>query len=320
MKIRWRLFADENEPVTRMRGIQVYHELQQRGVDADALAPDENADIIVCQYDAWDLPKLRGRCQYLVMDVCDAHFMPHHPNKEFFVPNVSRYADWVTTSSGCLKYNMDALFDPNCVTYIPEPLEERYENVARRPNNDGTILWTGMHDNASYFTAIDPVFETLHAEGEKFEVVFVHSDRNSRGVCEGSNKKLVGSKAYPTRHVTWSLQSIVEWMSKADIAICPVLQNGWCRCKSANKAASFAAAGIPVVATDIPSYRELITHGENGYLCWSPDDWYEPIKLLLSDAEHRAEAGERVRTSARALYSIERICDLFMGVVEKMVV
>lgn len=318
MKIRWRLLADENEPVTRQRGMLVYKELQKRGWDAGPLDTKEgHVDIIVCQYDSFDLELQRERCDYLMMDIADALFLLHHSRNEVFRRDVPRFCDWLLCCSSRTKYHLESMFDPNCVTLFPEAVDTRYASIKRKPEKKNKIVWMGMDDNASFFKPIDFVLEKLYNEGESFEVVFVHPDLNGSGK---SNKDLVDSKPYPTRHVKWEFNTLLSEMSTADIAVCPTLQNEWCRCKAANKAASFASAGIPVVATDIPSYREFIKHGETGYLCFSPDDWYDPLKKLMGSVSLQQKIGKAGKKIAMEMYSIEHVCDVFESAIERMVI
>lgn len=317
MKIRWRLFADENESVTRQRGMLVYKELQERGWDAGPLSDGEMADIIVCQYDPFDLEIQRSRCDYLVMDIADAFFLPHHHRNEVFMREVPKHCDWLLCCSERIKYHLGEMFDPNCVTFFPETVDTRYSSIRRKPLKKNKIVWMGMHDNSEFFRPIDFVFEKLYNENESFEVVFVHPDLNGFG---RSNKDLVESKNYPTRHVTWGFDALLREIATSDIAVCPTLQNEWCRCKSSNKAASFSSAGLPVVATDIPSYREFIVHGENGFLCFSPDDWYDPLKKLMGSISLQQKIGKAAKKVAMEMYSIERVCDVFEMVIDRMVI
>ena len=71
----------------------------------------------------------------------------------------------------------------------------------------------------------------------------------------------------------------------------------------------FAAIGIPTVASDVPSYREFLDHGVNGYLAFTPGEWHEPLKLLLESAALRKKIGAAGKKTASERYSISAIVD-----------
>lgn len=317
MKIRWRLFAGENEPVSRLRGMRVYAALSSMGLDAGMLIDaDDDCDVIVEQYSIRDSEFLIGRCDYLVADIADAVFLPHHPDYNAFHENITN-CDWVTCSSQMLANHISTLFDPNCVTYIPEPLEESYRSLVRDPVGTGRILWMGMHDNAKFLMEFDDVFQGLSKKHSGMELVFVHSDKDGSG---HSNAEFVENRPYRSEHVTWSPGNVLEQMKIADIAICPLPQNGWCRYKSVNKAAAFASVGLPVVATDIMSYRELFSETGSGFLCFSPDDWYDPLDKLLSGKRLRQTVGETGKKAAWEKYDISVVCSKFLSVIDRMMI
>lgn len=60
--------------------------------------------------------------------------------------------------------------------------------------------------------------------------------------------------------------------------------------------------GIPVIATDVGGVKEIITHGENGYLL--PKDFYneELIRLIEFFIEMSKEAKEKMRKTSRAMW------------------
>jgi len=43
--------------------------------------------------------------------------------------------------------------------------------------------------------------------------------------------------------------------------------------KSINRLVTFMAFGIPVIASPIPSYLEIVKNGENGYMAETSEEW-----------------------------------------------
>jgi len=69
----------------------------------------------------------------------------------------------------------------------------------------------------------------------------------------------------------------------------------------------YMAAGVPIVASDLPAIREVLRHGENALLA-APGDaaaFAGAIRFLLGDPDYARRLGERARADVRA-YSWDR--------------
>lgn len=71
------------------------------------------------------------------------------------------------------------------------------------------------------------------------------------------------------------------------------------------------ATAKPVVVSDIPGVREVVTDGVEGLLAepLSPGDLAAKIRLLLDDAVLRREMGRRGRQKVEAKYGLENVAD-----------
>lgn len=67
------------------------------------------------------------------------------------------------------------------------------------------------------------------------------------------------------------------------------------------------AAGLPVVATNVVGNRDLVKHGENGYLAHTPDEFVAHLKTLICDAELRVQLGRQAQAFARERYSLDQM-------------
>ena len=90
----------------------------------------------------------------------------------------------------------------------------------------------------------------------------------------------------------WSGKRFPELMKEVDIVITPLQDNIYTRCKSGIKYLENGAMGKPGVYQSMNQYHKYITHGENGYLANSADDWYLSIKDLIDNPVKRREMGE----------------------------
>ena len=107
--------------------------------------------------------------------------------------------------------------------------------------------------------------------------------------------------------------SALDW----DLALAPLPETDFHRCKHYNKFIEYAAWGIPGIFSDVEPYRWAVRDGENGLLCPNTEEgWYAAIRRLTEDAPLRRRLGEQARREAESVYSLataaagwERILD-----------
>ena len=80
------------------------------------------------------------------------------------------------------------------------------------------------------------------------------------------------------------------------------------------------ACGVPVIAADSPGIREVIRHGETGYLCGtSPDAIRDAIEALRSDCALRGRLGVAARKYVVDHFSLDRIAELEYALLQEVV-
>lgn len=80
------------------------------------------------------------------------------------------------------------------------------------------------------------------------------------------------------------------------------------------------ASGRPVVASNLPGVRSLVSDGEDGLLVEPGDvgDLADKMRMLLDDTQRRCEMGERGRNKVEATYDWSRIIPRLAQVYEKV--
>ncbi len=100
----------------------------------------------------------------------------------------------------------------------------------------------------------------------------------------------------------------------ADLFVLPSLSEGFC-----NAAAEAMAAGLPVVASDVPALREVV--GEAGRYCdpRSPRDIADAMADVLSrPAEERRRTGTALRERAEARFSLDRSAGTYLALYREL--
>lgn len=95
--------------------------------------------------------------------------------------------------------------------------------------------------------------------------------------------------------------------AQPDICIAPLVDCEFNRCKSEIKVLESWALGCPIVATDIEPYRRAITHGENGFLAKSEEQWHTYLRGLIIDKQERFRIGGNGIGELKRKYVMEKL-------------
>ncbi len=68
-------------------------------------------------------------------------------------------------------------------------------------------------------------------------------------------------------------------------------------------------AGLPAVTTDVVGNRDVVRHGETGFVASTPEGVADALSRLIADPSLRARLGRRAREVALVRFSLERLLD-----------
>lgn len=108
--------------------------------------------------------------------------------------------------------------------------------------------------------------------------------------------------------------------SGIDIAIVPLQDNRFNRCKSNIKWLEYSACGIAGVYADLPPYNTSIRHGASGVLVDDdPDKWFQALCLLIDHPELRQRIANQAKTEVLSHHSLKRGSQVLYTLYESMV-
>ena len=82
--------------------------------------------------------------------------------------------------------------------------------------------------------------------------------------------------------VNWTQDTEAQQLSECDFGIMPLCDDDFSRGKSAYKLIQYAACGLPAAASPVGENSRFITHGENGFLASSAEEWLSAVQALES--------------------------------------
>jgi glycosyltransferase involved in cell wall biosynthesis len=248
----------------------------------------------------WQLAVLRRAASRLVFDLDDAVFL-----RDSFAPKglhdpvrLRRFAATVgacdaVAAGNSFLYAQAARWARGGVHVVPTCVDcAAYPLAAHdRPAGRAQLVWLGSSSTLQGLEAVTPLFE---------EVGRRHSGLDFKMVCD----RFLQWRHLPVVPVPWSEGCEPAALASADVGVSWMPDDLWSRGKCALKVLQYMAAGLPMVANPVGVHREMVRHGETGFLAQTPGQWVEALGRLAGDPELRRRMGRAGRRLAESDYSV----------------
>lgn len=234
------------------------------------------------------------------------------PPREFLpiVAFMLHQADGVLVSTPTLRKRL-LEYNPNIIV-LPNQLDERLlvihhpGEINNLSNHNRLVIgYMGTFTHDDDFMMILPALKTIHQRypgRTEIQIIGVVRSEEVKSNLLGLPVRYVyprpEEQEYPlfmlwfTGHVHW------------DIAISPLRDTPFNRCKSDIKFLDYASIGAAGIFSQIPAYSSTIHHKEDGWIAENtPEAWAEALDTLIQDGSLRVRIAQN---AARYLYS-ERI-------------
>lgn len=240
---------------------------------------------------------LRQISRRLVLDLDDGLFVLHREKFDL----LCGLSDHIIVGNQLLAERV-RLINP-CVTIIPTCVDLKEASgvtPSRSPigNRPLVLGWTGTAANINYLAALREPLARLAREFPIELRVIAESDRPLRQLG-------LEQAGIATRFVRWSESNEVADLRPFDIGLMPMPDTEWTRYKCGLKILQYMAAGVPAVASPVGVNRDIIQHGQNGWLATSSDDWLSILRDLLRDPNRRVSTVASARQTVATGYSVE---------------
>ncbi|MBL7877469.1 MAG: glycosyltransferase family 4 protein [Cyclobacteriaceae bacterium] len=194
------------------------------------------------------------------------------------------------------------------VIYNPTTLDTKYLhnptlNRVEKKTEKVVIGWTGSHSTLKYLESLDR--ELVAVESMFPDISFL--------VIADQLPKL---RVRNLRFLDWSPENEVTGLMEADIGIMPLPNNEWAKGKCGFKALQYMALEIPAIVSAIGVNSSLVTHGEEGLVCYTPNDWIKSLSTLILDSTLRKEMGKKGRLKVINQFSIEANQQNFLSLLD----
>jgi glycosyltransferase involved in cell wall biosynthesis len=276
------------------------------------------ADVVILQrklLPLWQLRALRKWSRVLIYDFDDALFHRDSYSRKgasswarlaHFWATIYT-ADAVLAGNGYLREQAAAYIPPERVHWMPTSVEPERYPLARHAalGSQAKLVWIGQHSTLPCLNYAQPL---LAAAAERLPGLRL------KVIC--NRFPVLGRIEVQPR--VWSAQTEAADIAAADIGVSWLPDDPWSQGKCGLKVLQYMAAGLPVVANPVGMNRQMIVHGETGFLAESPDEWATAIARLAADPRLRQRMGAAGRAMAEEHYSVRRWAPRFAALIDRV--
>ncbi len=194
------------------------------------------------------------------------------------------------------QFNDQVIIIPTTIdtdVYLPKPEKTATSKVC--------IGWSGSKTTIQHFEhAIEPLKRIQEKYGDRVEFRVIGD--------ENYQHEALGIQGLP-----WRKDTELDDLSYIDIGLMPLPDEDWTKGKCGLKGLQYMALEIPTIMSSRGVNKEIIDHGENGFLAETVDEWVDVMSQLIEDAELRQRMGKAGRQTVVERYSTESQKDRYLN-------
>ncbi len=178
----------------------------------------------------------------------------------------------------------------------------RYTIASQGSEGVPVVGWIGTPKTSHYLVPLMPVFQQLkEAMPVRFVAVGARPENFAGTLVE----------VWP-----WSEEKEIAMIQQFDVGIMPLDDTPWERGKCGYKLIQYMACGVPVVASPVGVNKEIISHGQDGFLARTLGEWKDYLEQMLRMSRtQRQSMGLIGRSKVECSYSLQTQAPRFMAAV-----
>jgi hypothetical protein len=247
--------------------------------------------------------EIRGRGGRAILDLCDNHFynpngLPSYERAREDLAAMAARCSGVVCSTPVLSRIVEAELGLAAAPAVAgDPLDAAGDGEApRQPPGERLLLWFGHHGSPNAPGGMCDLLQVaapLVAAARRWPFALVVLS-NNRDLFEREIRPALSS----ARYVEWSAERQRALLGCASAVLLPLSDNPFVACKTHNRLSVALAAGVPVVADVIESYREFAPYAYLG-------DWPAGLEAVLARPGEAHARAAPARDYLEAFWSIE---------------
>ncbi|WP_456324775.1 glycosyltransferase [Desulfonauticus submarinus] len=164
------------------------------------------------------------------------------------------------------------------------------------------VGWIGTNSNIFFMKNI---FESIKKiEGIQIKVV--------------SNKNLNVNLPRGVIFEIWDANREVEQIRSFNIGLMPLLDDEYTRGKCGFKIIQYMSCGVVPIASDVGFNRDIISHGQDGFLVKKEHEWIKYIQMLREDVSLQKKMSTNARKKIEKNFNIKNSASILLRKIQSL--
>lgn len=239
---------------------------------------------------------------HYLLDYDDAVFHNYDQNKSKLIrfllknkiPTVIKKSNGITAGNDYLleyakRYKLSKVY------YIPTVIDlQKYIQKVWKNHEEFFVGWIGSPSTSQNILMLN---KPLQKFCKKYNV-------SVRLI--GFDKNFASELAFPHEIIPWVFNKEPDEIQKFSVGIMPLVDSPFNRGKCGFKLIQYHGCALPVIASPVGINNNIITHGANGFLAKTGDDWYKYLEILYGNRSLCQSMGAQGRKIVEDEYSLEK--------------
>jgi glycosyltransferase involved in cell wall biosynthesis/FMN phosphatase YigB (HAD superfamily) len=187
-----------------------------------------------------------------------------------------------------IEYGLKSVVVRNRVTPDRLKLRKLYKNDSLR-----LIYASGTFSHKEDFLLIENLLYQFLSKNKFVQLSILGATQVSKRILV-----LPNVRNYPLLNY----DAMFEFIAKHDLMIVPLVDNIFNRAKSAVKFVECGAVGVPVLASRVGEFADIIEHKKNGFLASNEQDWVQLLSSIAEEPEQLKEIAYQAYQSIEMNY------------------
>ena len=331
MRVNWFLPVDHTNynkmsASVWIRCLQLLPALHKLGIDSTVNTPERPADIAIYIRQQHlglveHMQQQRQQNAKIVYDMVVNYFQPSGPvdglgnpvsaEQVSTVKRIAAEADLITCASGYIAKQAAVEFPHKQIAHLPDPIDldhfNHQKSVQAFKNRPLIAGWSGVSKKAGELEKVRPLLKKhrirLLLVTDK-RPTFINQGEWLRGRWAGRFGKMANTQVEIIAH-RWRYETFAQQISQAHFGISPrFLDSPYNLGHSSFKIGVFLAQGLPVIASPVPSYLDLMQqNGETsaGIICNNWAEWDDALGKINNNRDCLIQYHQQAHATAEKI-------------------